>query len=373
LVSGSNDKTIKLWDLSGINGVPTALVTVKAHDKDINTIAVSPNDKIIATGSQDRTIKLWNADHLLLLGVLNGHRRGVWCVNFSPVDQCIVSASADTTIRIWSLKDRTCIKTFEGHTGGVLRVTFVTLGMQLLSCGTDGLIKLWTIKNGECVKTDDSHEEMIWALSVSPDQTQFVTGGADSTIQVWRDSTVEEKELVIKEQEEKVLKEQQLSNSLQAKDYHKAFLIAFTLGQTEKILGILRNILEDSTAGEDALLQLVKKLTKDQVRQCLIYIKDWNTIAKFSGTSQRLLHCIFQLYSAKKLLKMVEDIPLLLQSIIPYTDKHFARIDKLLQRSYIIDYTINSITNHVGNVDVDIKEEEDNKEDEESDAEMEES
>jgi WD40 repeat protein len=37
---------------------PQAKATVKAHDKDINTIAVSPNDKIIATGSQDRTIKV---------------------------------------------------------------------------------------------------------------------------------------------------------------------------------------------------------------------------------------------------------------------------------------------------------------------------
>jgi hypothetical protein len=53
------------------------------------------------------------------------------------------------------------------------------------------------------------------------------------------------------------------------------------LGQTEKILGILKKILEDPEAGKEGLLALVKKLTIEQVRQCLIYIKDWNTIGMF--------------------------------------------------------------------------------------------
>lgn len=58
--------------------------TAKAHDKDINSVAVAPNDKLIASGSQDRLIKLWDPKDLSLIATLKGHKRGVWCVEFSP-------------------------------------------------------------------------------------------------------------------------------------------------------------------------------------------------------------------------------------------------------------------------------------------------
>lgn len=84
--------------------------TVLAHQKEINSVSVSPNDKLIATGSQDKTAKIWNTDGLQLLGVFRGHRRGVWCVRFSPIDQILLTTSADCTIKLWSLTDLNCLK-----------------------------------------------------------------------------------------------------------------------------------------------------------------------------------------------------------------------------------------------------------------------
>jgi WD40 repeat protein len=54
--------------------------------------------------------QLWSVQGLALLGVLRGHRRGVWCVRFSPVDQVVLSSSADCSIKLWSVADLTCIK-----------------------------------------------------------------------------------------------------------------------------------------------------------------------------------------------------------------------------------------------------------------------
>lgn len=92
IVSVSQDTCIKVWQIPAklerdINLV--CLHTQVAHQKDINTVAISPNEKMIATGAQDKSIKLWN-ENLDLLGILKGHRRGVWCVRFSPVDQVCI-------------------------------------------------------------------------------------------------------------------------------------------------------------------------------------------------------------------------------------------------------------------------------------------
>lgn len=89
MVSASQDLCIKIWQLPSkfeANMNLYCLHTKMAHQKDINTVVVSPNNKMIATGSQDKTLKLWS-ENLELLGVLRGHKRGVWCARFSPADQ----------------------------------------------------------------------------------------------------------------------------------------------------------------------------------------------------------------------------------------------------------------------------------------------
>lgn len=130
-VTASQDRTAKLWDLntlpsdSSTDDVPTALrslTTLKIHDKDINSLDISPNDKLLVSGSQDRTAKLFAITYtaktkaspatgaLALLGTFKGHKRGIWSVKFSPADQCVATASGDRTIKLWSLADFTCVK-----------------------------------------------------------------------------------------------------------------------------------------------------------------------------------------------------------------------------------------------------------------------
>ena len=81
-----------------------ARAAVKAHTKEINCLAVSPNGALIATGSQDKTIGLWrlNGAQLENAGSLVGHRRGVWSIAFSPADQVPHRSTHDVNLLLLS-------------------------------------------------------------------------------------------------------------------------------------------------------------------------------------------------------------------------------------------------------------------------------
>ena len=81
IASGSDDKTIKLWD-TATGDLEKTLV---GHLDTVDTVAFSPDSKRIASGSWDRTIKVWNTANGDLEKMLVGHlETGVLAIAFSP-------------------------------------------------------------------------------------------------------------------------------------------------------------------------------------------------------------------------------------------------------------------------------------------------
>jgi U3 small nucleolar RNA-associated protein 13 len=182
MFTGSQDRTIKMWDLTAVPLLARAgedpvkcksLTTHKAHDKDINSLDVAPNDRLLASGSQDRTVKIYEIEYIraaggkaargeiTLRGTCKGHKRGVWNVRFGRAERVLATGSGDKTVKLWNLDDFSCVKTFEGHTNSVLRVDFINFGMQMVSAASDGLVKLWNVKEEECMATMDNHENKV--------------------------------------------------------------------------------------------------------------------------------------------------------------------------------------------------------------------
>ena len=158
--------------------------------QDANIATVAPNYSLIATGSQDKTVKIWNALDLNLKGTLKGHKRGVWDCQFSSHDRVIATSSADKTVKLWSAANFSCVRTFQGRTSSVLCTRFLSAGLQLVSCDAEGILCLWAIHSKECVFSVDAHDDRVWALDLTDDRI-LVSSGADSRLKVFRDTTKE--------------------------------------------------------------------------------------------------------------------------------------------------------------------------------------
>nr|CCA20577.1 U3 small nucleolar RNAassociated protein putative [Albugo laibachii Nc14] len=381
-VTGSADKTIKMWNLKPLrkqyNGsqrddrkLPiSSMATVKAHDKDVNAISISPNDRLIASASQDKLIKIWNAQSegtlLSLCGVCRGHKRGVWAIEFSPVDKCLASASGDKSLRLWSITNFSCLRTFEGHTASVLSIQFACAGMQLLSSGADGLVKLWTIKSNECEATFDQHLDKIWSIAVTKDSSEMISGGADSIIHIWNDHTQKEESEFEQERQSKILKEQELYDCLRRSELFRAIDVAFDLGYPHRLFLIFHDLIygprqmehpicqldlqveevafdSDTYSPEKILGPLVAKLSEANLKNLLNWMKEWNTNTKHSFVAQILLSTILEAIPPEKLKQIgVQDT---IDGFIAYTERHYHRLDRLVEKSFLVDFNVATMKN----------------------------
>ncbi|XP_035229762.1 transducin beta-like protein 3 isoform X2 [Stegodyphus dumicola] len=340
--SGSQDTTLKLWEVPESQPVVTAKLlltpfcTAKAHDKHINSIDISENDKLVATGSQDHTAKIWNATDLSLLGTLRGHKKGVWCVNFSPVDLAIVTSSGDETIRIWSVVDFTCLKTFQGHEASVLQALFLTRGTQLISSSSDGNIKLWDITDNMCIKSLAEHSTRVWTLATSSSEQYLVSGGADSNIVIWQDVTGAVKEKSIAEKEQFILQEQQLSNLILEEKWVKALGLAISLNKPYQTYNIIQEILHHDK-GEETFEGVFSSMRQDQKESLLKFAVEWITNSKTCYAAILIVNYFNHSSDFQELLK-ITNIASYVRNTLPYLDRHYKRLNRRCQDMQILNF-----------------------------------
>ncbi|KAG5517874.1 hypothetical protein PMAC_000328 [Pneumocystis sp. 'macacae'] len=334
LLTGSHDQTIKLWNLLNIEeSYVKSIYTRKAHEKDINALDISYDDKIFVSASQDKVCKVWDLSSGKVLGVLKGHKRGIWSVKISDYEKIAITGSSDKLIKLWNLIDYSCLKTFEGHTNSILKVLFISSGQQIISSGSDGLVKLWTIKTSECVTTLDNHTDRVWSLCISMSENIIISGGADSVINFWKDVTQEEKKRIETEKSFLVENEQQLSNYIQCQDWKNAIILAISLNHPYRLFMLFKEILsknipkftDESVMGLNVIDEILESLSLEQFSTIINRLRDWNTNFRTAYIAQRVLYILLRAYDVSYFLQ-IPNIKKNLDAIIPYSERHYKRV-----------------------------------------------
>jgi WD40 repeat protein len=188
LVSGSADKTIKVWNIS----TGKEIRTLKGHSNYVNALVISPDGQTLASGSADQTIKIWNISTGKENRTIKGNFSYVNALAISPDGQTLVSGSADKTIKIWNISTGQEIRTLQGHSSYINALAISPDGQTLASGSADKTIKIWNISTGQEIRTLQGHSSWVKSLVIGPDGQKLASGSADKTIKIWDISTGQE-------------------------------------------------------------------------------------------------------------------------------------------------------------------------------------
>jgi WD40 repeat protein len=147
---GRGDKgVVRVWDYAEGNEDTTEddVTTLAGHTGDLTSVAWSPDGKQLASGSDDNTVKIWDLASRQNIATFTGHRNKVVSVAWSPDGEKVVSGSWDRTARVWDIATGQSIYTFE-HPDFVTSVVW-SPDSKYLATGdhsTLGVVRIWEVK-----------------------------------------------------------------------------------------------------------------------------------------------------------------------------------------------------------------------------------
>lgn len=185
LAAGSANNEIRLWKFHGL--VP--LFTLQGHSDWIRGICFSKDSRLLASASEDRTVRLWEVGTGRCLRTLHGHSSLVYGVAFSPNKELLASCGDDQTIHLWEVASGRPLQVLRGHENKVWWVAFNPDSQLLVSGSDDQTVRLWEVSSGNCLHVLRGHESKIWTVAISPDGELIASGSHDQTIRLWEVST----------------------------------------------------------------------------------------------------------------------------------------------------------------------------------------
>ncbi|XP_063773480.1 peroxisomal biogenesis factor 7 isoform X2 [Pseudophryne corroboree] len=175
LVTSSGDGSLQLWDITKPQG---PLLVLKEHTQEVYSVDWSPTrgEQLLVSGSWDRTAKLWDPSIGKSLCTFIGHENIIYNTVWSPhIPGCFASVSGDQTLRIWDVKTPVSKLVIPAHQAEILSCDWCKYDQfspfhatVLASCSYDFTVRLWDFtKSSSLLETVEHHTEFTCGLDFS--------------------------------------------------------------------------------------------------------------------------------------------------------------------------------------------------------------
>ncbi|XP_065358456.1 WD repeat-containing protein 3 [Calliphora vicina] len=181
---------------------------IPAHDSELWSIALLPDQKGCVTGSSDSTVKIWTfelidsaqddsmevdgGDQLQqgkVLSLLHKNtlklEETVLCVKVSPDMKYLAVGLLDSTVKVFFLDTFKFYLSLYGHKLPVLCMDISHDGTLIATGSADRNVKIWGLDFGDCHRSLFAHDDSVMGLQFIPKTHMFFTCGKDGKIKQW--------------------------------------------------------------------------------------------------------------------------------------------------------------------------------------------
>lgn len=159
LASCSNDQSVRIWSMESkeckavLRGHEHVVECIAWAPKVSNPVICgaagfdakksSVSGPFVISGSRDKTIKVWDIRSANCLFTLTGHDNWIRDVKFHPFGKYILSASDDKTLRNWDIANKRCLKSLDAHDHFCTSVSIHHSAQVAVTASVDHSIKIW--------------------------------------------------------------------------------------------------------------------------------------------------------------------------------------------------------------------------------------
>ncbi len=148
-VQGSG--TVEIWNAT----TRTLQHTLEGHVDSVHSVRFSPDGSVLVSGSKDRSIRMWDTAQGGEIGLFAGHDGAVLDLAFSPDGQRLASGASDKKARLWDVQTQEPVRQMAGHADWIVGVDIDPTGRALVTVGRDGKLRIWDAVSGQDIGSAD--------------------------------------------------------------------------------------------------------------------------------------------------------------------------------------------------------------------------
>ncbi|HKB36203.1 MAG TPA: protein kinase [Gemmataceae bacterium] len=161
------------------------LAVCSGHGQAVLSVAVSPERRYLLSGSKDKSTRLWDGKTGKLLRSSTEPTYWVLALAFSPDGQLAVSPRDPSALRVWEVESGKERCQFTGHKSSVRSAVFSADGRYVFSGGPLRGLFLWDVTNGKMVRNFVGQPQDVTCVAMSQDSRWALSGGCAGSLVLW--------------------------------------------------------------------------------------------------------------------------------------------------------------------------------------------